>query len=158
MKYFICSNVINGPSLHLLYLNTQPLEVKLLELIFTHFYLLINLAWIAKVSRCPRWCCSLPWSCTARRPPSTTTGLRGVCPGPARRHPTRGAGGPVRIRLPRCSVTFPFAISHNTSLTLVSREADHPHRLRHLRRQLLDRGHGLLPWILVKELEINSKH
>ena len=52
-----------------------------------------------------------------------------------------------------------IAIYHNTSLTLthVSREADHPHSLRHLRRQLLERGHGLLPWILVKTSAINSK-
>ena len=63
---------------------------------------------LPQVYLCPRWCCSRPWSYTARRPLSTTMGLRGVWPGTARRHPKlgAGAGGPVRIRLPRCSVTL----------------------------------------------------
>ena len=65
---------------------------------------------LPQVYLCPRWCCSRPWSYTARRPLSTTMGLRGVWPGTARRHPKlgAGAGGPVRIRLPRCSVTLLF--------------------------------------------------
>ena len=83
---------------------------KALQTIDRMVYLTDKDSGLPQVYLCPRWCCSRPWSCTARRPLSTTMGLRGVWPGTARRHPKlgAGAGGLVRIRLQRCSVTLLF--------------------------------------------------